>query len=271
MSCQQANAYRLVKIFYYKCLWLSSILYLHYELVEFIHNGGINPIISPRISGVNLLPSSGTPFISANSHSNITQAAMVIGGKKQCRTPWVARFHGIYLEVYSYIYKGLLICRINKNKKMWTKSGVHFINDFLLLTKIWCKFYLSNSGLATPYGHIDLGQHWLRWWLGAQQHKATTWTNVDAHSWDSSASTWEQFNQFPSYSWFEKTIHLRLLSHLPGAKELIYCDPVPGNQITTNASHAMTELLVCYVHNFVSITLSEFRWEQNKIFMFELK
>ena len=29
-----------------------------------------------------------------------------------------------------------------------------------------------------PYGNIDLGQHWLRLWLGAWRHQAITWTNI---------------------------------------------------------------------------------------------
>ena len=33
--------------------------------------------------------------------------------------------------------------------------------------------------MVTPYGDIDLGQHWLRLWLVAWQHQAITWTNVD--------------------------------------------------------------------------------------------
>ena len=34
----------------------------------------------------------------------------------------------------------------------------------------------------TPYGDMGLGQHWLRLWLIAWQHKAITWTNVDLSS-----------------------------------------------------------------------------------------
>ena len=30
-----------------------------------------------------------------------------------------------------------------------------------------------------PYGNVDLGQHWLRWWLVAWWHQAITWTSVD--------------------------------------------------------------------------------------------
>ena len=33
--------------------------------------------------------------------------------------------------------------------------------------------------LVTPYGDINLGQHWLRYRLVAKQHQAINWTNVD--------------------------------------------------------------------------------------------
>ena len=36
--------------------------------------------------------------------------------------------------------------------------------------------------LIRPYGCIDLGQHWLRWWLRAWQHQTITWTSVDLSS-----------------------------------------------------------------------------------------
>ena len=37
---------------------------------------------------------------------------------------------------------------------------------------------LTYCGLVEPYGDIDLGQHWVRYWLCAWQHQAITWTNV---------------------------------------------------------------------------------------------
>ena len=40
-------------------------------------------------------------------------------------------------------------------------------------------FVLTHCGLVMPYGIIDHGQHWLRQWLGACQHQAIAWTNVD--------------------------------------------------------------------------------------------
>ena len=41
---------------------------------------------------------------------------------------------------------------------------------------------LTHCGLETPYGDIDLGQHWLRQWLVAWRHQVITWTNVDLSS-----------------------------------------------------------------------------------------
>ena len=37
----------------------------------------------------------------------------------------------------------------------------------------------THCGLVTPFGDIDLGQHWLREWLGAWRHQAITQTKVD--------------------------------------------------------------------------------------------
>ena len=36
----------------------------------------------------------------------------------------------------------------------------------------------AHCGLVTPYGDIDLGQHWFRYWLVAWWHRTVTWTNV---------------------------------------------------------------------------------------------
>ena len=41
---------------------------------------------------------------------------------------------------------------------------------------------LTHWGLVTPFGDIDLGQHWLRQWLAAWWHQAITWTNADLSS-----------------------------------------------------------------------------------------
>ena len=41
---------------------------------------------------------------------------------------------------------------------------------------------LHSLCLVTPCGVGDLGQHWLRWWLGAWRHQAIAWTNVNLSS-----------------------------------------------------------------------------------------
>ena len=46
--------------------------------------------------------------------------------------------------------------------------------------RIW--FIKTHCGLVMPYGDIELGQHWIRWWFLAWQHQTITWTNVDLSS-----------------------------------------------------------------------------------------
>ena len=43
-------------------------------------------------------------------------------------------------------------------------------------------YRLSHCGLVTPYGDMELGQHWLRLWRVAWRHQAITWTNIDLSS-----------------------------------------------------------------------------------------
>ena len=38
---------------------------------------------------------------------------------------------------------------------------------------------LTLCGRMTPYGDINLGQHWLMYWLGAVRQQAITWASVD--------------------------------------------------------------------------------------------
>ena len=40
---------------------------------------------------------------------------------------------------------------------------------------------LTHCGQVTPYGNIDLGQHWFRQWLVAWQHQAITYANSNRH------------------------------------------------------------------------------------------
>ena len=41
---------------------------------------------------------------------------------------------------------------------------------------------LAQCSLATPYDDIEMGQHWLGWWLVVWRHQVMTWTNVDLSS-----------------------------------------------------------------------------------------
>ena len=58
------------------------------------------------------------------------------------------------------------------------------INMLTLMLKLfrYSHHTIISWGLVTPFGDIDLGQHWLRWWLDAWRHQAITWNNVDLSS-----------------------------------------------------------------------------------------
>ena len=55
------------------------------------------------------------------------------------------------------------------------KKKVSIVSGFQAIRQI----YSTHCGLVTPYVNIDLGQHWLKQWLGAWWHQAMTWNNVD--------------------------------------------------------------------------------------------
>ena len=78
----------------------------------------------------------------------------------------------------------------------------------------------------TPYGHVDLGQHWFRYWLVAWRHQAITWTNVDLSSVRSCGihvRTISQEIPQPSITKISlKITSLEFISNLLGANELKY-------------------------------------------------
>ena len=85
-------------------------------------------------------------------------------------------------------------------------------------------YLLSHCGLVTPYGNIDLGQHWPRQWLHAWRHQAITCTNVDLSSVKSSdlhiRSISLEMHQ-PSITKIRlKITYLKLHSNFPGANGL---------------------------------------------------
>ena len=78
----------------------------------------------------------------------------------------------------------------------------------------------------TTYSVIRLGQHWFRQWLGAWQHQAIAWTNVDF----SSVRSFGIHLRATSQARFKisiidmslKIINSKLQLHIPGANELKY-------------------------------------------------
>ena len=54
-------------------------------------------------------------------------------------------------------------------------------NELQLTTRVEIN-PIIHYGPVKPYGHADLGQHWLKQWLVAWQYQAITWTNVDLSS-----------------------------------------------------------------------------------------
>ena len=60
----------------------------------------------------------------------------------------------------------------------------NFLNYFTMGFSIhigsqWVCRSFTHCGLVTPYDDMELGQHWLRYWLVAWWHQAITRTNVD--------------------------------------------------------------------------------------------
>ena len=91
-----------------------------------------------------------------------------------------------------------------------------------------CSISCFNSlWIVTPYGDIDLGQHWLRQWLVAWRHQAINWTNVDlssARSHDIHLRAFSQDISQPSIIKSSMKItywYLKFHSNLPQANEPI--------------------------------------------------
>ena len=115
-------------------------------------------------------------------------------------------------------------------------SDVHHLNTFENFTsEITATFTseLTHYGLMTPYGDMDLCQHWFRQWLVAWLHQAITWPNVDLSSVRSSdihQSAISQETPQPLIIKVKLKInHLKSHSNLPGANELM----LPGSHYRT--------------------------------------
>ena len=56
-----------------------------------------------------------------------------------------------------------------------------FMGGLMLWVNTDSSNVLTHRGLVTPYGDIELSQHWLRQWLVAWQCQTIIWTNSDNH------------------------------------------------------------------------------------------
>ena len=103
---------------------------------------------------------------------------------------------------------------------MWINHGKY--HDYSTLVRD--HLTLTHWGLVTPFGNIDLGQHWLRQWLVAWRDQAITWTNVDLSSVGSSGIHLREISsempQPPFTKVSLKITNLKLIWNLPGANEL---------------------------------------------------
>ena len=124
-------------------------------------------------------------------------------------------------------------CWLLINGALWHSSEFYFTvsaqtnilyEEIELLKLLLCPSELNHCCLLTPYGDINLGQHWLRLWLAAWRHQAITWTNVDLSSVRSTGihlrAILQEIPQ-PSVSEISlKITYLKFCSKLPGANEL---------------------------------------------------
>ena len=86
-----------------------------------------------------------------------------------------------------------------------------------------------HCGLVTPYGDIDLDQHWCSQLHVAERHPAITWTNVDLSPVTSSEIhlrvNWQEIPQPTILNISFKIINITFYCHFSGANALIvvYC------------------------------------------------
>ena len=141
---------------------------------------------------------------------------------------WLTRIHGLNItQVLWYspeaegnlqeLYKISIIMQTHLNM-------THYKSQLHLPRPQWVNPLLPHWGLMTPYDGRDLGQHWLRWWLGAGWHHAITWTNVDlssVKSYNNHLSAISQQVPQPSIgNIILKIAYLKFYSNLPGVNEL---------------------------------------------------
>ena len=137
-------------------------------------------------------------------------------------TRWNKHIHNIITQrVVKHISDNKMMLRGSRPSVATELSTIR--HDFSLRL-LW----LTHCGLVTPYGDIDLRQHWFRQWLVAWRHQAITWTNVDLSSFKAfgihrRALSWEDL-KIPSSKTRIKIPFLESHSDRPGVNELMTLD-----------------------------------------------
>ena len=112
---------------------------------------------------------------------------------------------------------------------------------------------LTNSGLVTPYGDIDLCQHWFRQCLAAWRHQAITCTNVDlVRSIDIHTRAILQEVTWPSITWISVKTYPKFHSNLPGGKELITNIAIQLTQVLQTNQWVLTGFIF-HPNTFIAI------------------
>ena len=83
----------------------------------------------------------------------------------------------------------LLVICVNKEMNCLLKIFCFLLSRHCVHVHPKYTHLLIHWGLVTPYGGIDLGQHWLRLWLVAWQHQAIAWTMLTWEHWPSTHTT----------------------------------------------------------------------------------
>ena len=97
--------------------------------------------------------------------------------------------------------------------------------DVLLNVSLRARFnaILTHCGLSTPYGDINLGQHYLRKWLSAWRHQAIIRTKDLSSVKSSGIHLRVILQEIPQVSVTEISLtiaYLKFCSNIPGANEL---------------------------------------------------
>ena len=79
---------------------------------------------------------------------------------------------------------------------------------------------LTHCGLVTPYGDIDLDQHWL---TAPSHYLNQCWVIISAVQWYSSGAISQEITQLSITEMYLKITYLKFRSKLPGPNVLTYC------------------------------------------------